>query len=105
VPLLVVVLGKSPWWSTTKSGLSIWTDAGRPGGRCAFAQLPRPQPAARHRGNRCPATNLAELLPSTATPSHEVTVIDGAKKLTHKISERRWELFDLPTIPTAEEPG
>jgi choline-sulfatase len=42
---------------------------------------------------------FAELLPSTATPSHEVTIIDGGKKLTHKISERRWELFDLASDP------
>jgi arylsulfatase A-like enzyme len=42
---------------------------------------------------------FAELLPSTATPSHEVTVIEGGKKLTHKISERRWELFDLASDP------
>jgi len=26
-------------------------------------------------------------------------VIEGGKKLTHKISERRWELFDLASDP------
>jgi len=46
---------------------------------------------------------FAELLPSTATPSHEVTMIDGAKKLTHKISERRWELFDLADDPRQQK--
>ena len=45
----------------------------------------------------------AELLPSTATPSHEVTMIDGSKKLTHKISERRWELFDLASDPRQQK--
>ncbi len=46
---------------------------------------------------------FAELLPSTATPSHEVTVIAGGKKLTHKISERRWELFDLADDPRQQK--
>jgi arylsulfatase A-like enzyme len=46
---------------------------------------------------------FAELLPSTATPSHEVTVIEGGKKLTHKISERRWELFDLADDPRQQK--
>jgi arylsulfatase A-like enzyme len=46
---------------------------------------------------------FAELLPSTATPSHEVTMIEGGKKLTHKISERRWELFDLADDPRQQK--
>ncbi|MGA7743788.1 MAG: sulfatase, partial [Polyangia bacterium] len=46
---------------------------------------------------------FSELLPSTATPSHEVTIIDGNQKLTHKISERRWELFDLATDPREQK--
>lgn len=46
---------------------------------------------------------FAELLPSTATPSHEVTVVEGGKKLTHKISERRWELFDLTNDPRQQK--
>jgi len=46
---------------------------------------------------------FSELLPSTATPSHEVTIIDGSQKLTHKISERRWELFDLATDPREQK--
>jgi hypothetical protein len=46
---------------------------------------------------------FAELLPSTATPSHEVTLIEGGKKLTHKISERRWELFDLADDPRQQK--
>jgi hypothetical protein len=46
---------------------------------------------------------FAELLPSTATPSHEVTIIEGGKKLTHKISERRWELFDLADDPRQQK--
>jgi Sulfatase/Putative metal-binding motif len=46
---------------------------------------------------------FSELLPSTATPSHEVTIIDGGQKLTHKISERRWELFDLTADPRQQK--
>jgi arylsulfatase A-like enzyme len=46
---------------------------------------------------------FAELLPSTATPAHEVSIIEGGKKLTHKISERRWELFDLASDPREQK--
>jgi hypothetical protein len=46
---------------------------------------------------------FAELLPSTATPTHEVTVIEGGKKLTHKIGERRWEFFDLTEDPRQQK--
>jgi hypothetical protein len=46
---------------------------------------------------------FAELLPSTAIPAHEVTVIEGGKKLTHKISERRWEFFDLASDPRQQK--
>jgi len=62
-------------------------------------------------GKPLPARPIfAELLPSTATPSHEATIIESGKKLTHKISERRWELFDLADDPRqqknlAEQPG
>ena len=50
-----------------------------------------------------PQPIFAELLPSTATPSHEVTVVDRGRKLTHKISERRWELFDLTSDPRQQK--
>jgi hypothetical protein len=32
-----------------------------------------------------------------------VTVVEGGKKLTHKISERRWELFDLTNDPRQQK--
>jgi hypothetical protein len=46
---------------------------------------------------------FSELLPSTATPSHEVSMIDQGMKLVHKISERRWELFDLKSDPRQQK--
>jgi len=55
-------------------------------------------------GKALPARPIfSELLPSTATPSHEVSVVEGGKKLTHKISERRWELFDLTADPRQQK--
>jgi arylsulfatase A-like enzyme len=42
---------------------------------------------------------FAELLPSTATPDHHVIMVDHGQKLVHKVSERRFELFDLTTDP------
>jgi arylsulfatase A-like enzyme len=50
-------------------------------------------------GSLPPRPIFAELLPSTATPDHEVTIVDRGKKLLHKVSERRFELFDLTTDP------
>jgi arylsulfatase A-like enzyme len=51
-------------------------------------------------GGRLPARPIfAELLPSTATPDHQVVVVDRGQKLLHKVSERRFELFDLHADP------
>jgi len=46
-----------------------------------------------------PRPIFSELLPSTATPDHEVAIVDRGKKLVHKVSERRFELFDLGADP------
>ena len=53
---------------------------------------------------------FAELLPASAWPKHEVMMVLGGKKIVHKITERRWELFDLKTDPKQQrdlsrEPG
>jgi arylsulfatase A-like enzyme len=40
-----------------------------------------------------------ELLPATAWPHHAVMLIDEDKKLIHRISERRFELYDLARDP------
>jgi arylsulfatase A-like enzyme len=50
-------------------------------------------------GSLPPRPIFAELLPSTATPDHHVVIVDRGKKLVHKVSERRFELFDLATDP------
>lgn len=50
-------------------------------------------------GSLPPRPIFAELLPSTATPDHEVVIVDRGKKLLHKVSERRFELYDLTTDP------
>jgi choline-sulfatase len=50
-------------------------------------------------GTLPPRPIFAELLPSTATPDHEVAVVDRGKKLVHKVAQRRFELFDLKSDP------
>jgi arylsulfatase A-like enzyme len=42
---------------------------------------------------------FAELLPASAWPKHEVMMVLGGKKIVHKITERRWELYDLASDP------
>jgi arylsulfatase A-like enzyme len=42
---------------------------------------------------------FAELLPATAWPKHETMMVDGTFKIVHKITDRRWELFDLSKDP------
>jgi choline-sulfatase len=46
-----------------------------------------------------PRPVFAELLPANAWPKHEVMMVLGGKKIVHKITERRWELFDLSKDP------
>ena len=51
-------------------------------------------------GGTLPARPIfAELLPSTATPDHQVVMVDHGHKLVHKVSERRFELFELGADP------
>jgi choline-sulfatase len=46
-----------------------------------------------------PKPVFAELLPASAWPKHEVMMVLNGKKIVHKITERRWELYDLATDP------
>ena len=105
VPLLVVVPGQKPAVIDDEVGLidlgptlvDLVGAAPLPGfhGRSLLPAL---------QGKPLPGRPIfAELLPSTPTPSHEVTMIEGGKKLTHKISERRWELFDLTEDPRQQK--
>lgn len=41
----------------------------------------------------------SELLPATAWPHHAVMLVDEDKKLIHRVSERRFELYDLARDP------
>jgi choline-sulfatase len=51
-------------------------------------------------GHAAPAHPIfAELLPATAWPHHATMMLDNGKKLIHRISERRWELYDLGSDP------
>ncbi|HEX7501067.1 MAG TPA: sulfatase-like hydrolase/transferase, partial [Polyangia bacterium] len=62
-------------------------------------------------GGALPARPIfAELLPSTATADHQVVMVDRGQKLVHKVSERRFELYDLTADPgqmknLAEDPA
>jgi choline-sulfatase len=61
-------------------------------------------------GTLPPRPIFAELLPSTATPDNQVVMVDRGQKLVHKVSERRFELFDLASDPKqmknlANDPG
>jgi arylsulfatase A-like enzyme len=54
----------------------------------------------RLRGKPLPVRPVfAELLPATAWPHHEVMMVERGRKLTHRISDRRWDLHDLRTDP------
>jgi choline-sulfatase len=42
---------------------------------------------------------FSELMPATAWPHQAAMIVDGNHKLIHRISDRRWELYDLRTDP------
>ncbi|HMF39857.1 MAG TPA: sulfatase-like hydrolase/transferase [Polyangia bacterium] len=42
---------------------------------------------------------FAELLPATAWPHHATMMLDDGHKLIHRISDRRWELYDMRADP------
>jgi arylsulfatase A-like enzyme len=46
-----------------------------------------------------PGPIYGELLPATAWPKHETMMVEGSYKITHKITDRRWELHDLAADP------
>jgi arylsulfatase A-like enzyme len=71
-------------------------------GRSLLARLEGGPPA--------PHTVFGELLPATAWPHHAAMMVDGGHKIIHRISDRRWELYDLRRDPgekknLADDPG
>jgi arylsulfatase A-like enzyme len=46
-----------------------------------------------------PAPVFAELMPATAWPHQASMMVDGEHKIIHRISDRRWELYDLRRDP------
>jgi len=46
-----------------------------------------------------PRPIFSELMPATAWPHHATMLLDGDKKLIHRVTERRYELYDLGTDP------
>jgi choline-sulfatase len=46
-----------------------------------------------------PAPIYAELMPATAWPHQAAMMVDGGHKIIHRISERRWEMYDLRRDP------
>jgi len=54
----------------------------------------------RIRGEERPARPIfSELLPATAWPHHAAMMVDGKHKIIHRISDRRYELYDLGADP------
>ena len=101
VPLIIAVPGQAPHTIDTDVAL---VDVGP-----TLVDLVGAPPPAAFRGRSLlpfvegrtrPARPLfAELLPATAWPHHAAMMVDGDKKLIHRISDRRWELFDLRVDP------
>ncbi len=50
-----------------------------------------------------PRPVFAELLPATAWPKHEVMMVAEGRKLTHRITDRRFDLHDLAADPWQQE--
>ena len=54
----------------------------------------------RIRGDERPARPIfSELMPATAWPHHASMMVDGKYKVIHRISDRRWEMYDLAADP------
>ncbi|MGD0837302.1 MAG: sulfatase-like hydrolase/transferase, partial [Polyangia bacterium] len=99
VPLIVAIPGRQPIVSDEEVGLidvgpTLVDLVGLPRAPHLHGRSLLPIIAG---GSLPPRPVFAELLPSTATPDHQVAIVDRGKKLVHKISEHRFELFDLAT--------
>ncbi len=101
VPLIVAVPGKKPVVVNDPVAL---VDVG-----ATLVDLVGLEPPASFRGRSLlpaldgkplsPRPIFGELLPATAWPKHETMMVEGTFKITHKITDRRWELHDLAADP------
>ena len=102
IPLIIAVPGREP--VTSEEAVAAY-DVGPTLVDLVGAPIPR---SFRGRsllpvmaGEKLPRRPLfSELLPATAWPHHAAMIVDDDKKLIHRVSERRFELYDL-----AKDPG
>jgi arylsulfatase A-like enzyme len=105
VPLIVAIPGRKPVQVTDEVAV---VDVG-----ATLLDLVGITPPASFRGRSLmpaidgqplpPRPLFGELLPASSWPKHEVMIVDQGKKLTHKITERRWELHDLASDPRQQK--
>jgi choline-sulfatase len=105
VPLIVAVPGKAPVMAEDEVAL---VDVGPT--LLDLVGIPTPKVfrgrslLPRIEGKPLPPRPLfAELLPATAWPHHEVMMVDRGRKITHRISDRRWDLYDLKADPQQQK--
>jgi len=84
-PTLVDLVGGTPPPSFHGRSLLSFVEGTAGAGAAAEARAARPL--------------YAELLPATAWPHHATMMIEGERKIIHRISDRRWEMFDLRVDP------
>jgi len=101
VPLIIAIPGQPPRAfddpvSLVDVGPTLLDLVGAPvpAGMRGRSLLPR------IRGEDRPARPIfSELLPATAWPHHAAMMVDGKHKIIHRISDRRYELYDLGADP------
>ncbi len=104
VPLIIVVPGQSPQVVDDPVALvdvapTLLDLVGAPIPANMRGRSLLPRIAAGKAAAAAPRPIFAELLPATAWPHHATMMVDGNHKLIHRISDRRWELYDLASDP------
>jgi arylsulfatase A-like enzyme len=101
VPLIIAVPGTEPKVLDDRVALYDvgptlldMVGAAKPSSMLGLSLLPLLQGKA-----RAERPIFSELLPATAWPHHAVMMVDGDHKLIHRVSDRRWELYDLAKDP------
>ena len=100
VPLIIAVPGQKPRViaEDAVSLVDVGADAARSGRGAHPGRHARAQPAAAGRGRRAAGAAAPHL--RRADAGHRLAppramMVDGGHKLIHRISDRRWELYDL----------